>query len=174
MNDDPIIIGSTIRTLDCGKRTHGLEDRSVMIGLVDQLIGEFPHNSWYATVVFANGRITQRGHRTMTRAPAPDVCHRMVECGVMLNRELHHGGCWIVVWHDNRMSFMWRDADGDAAFVQQINEPWIRIKAWADTEFTDRAELAWHQFREQIKMMALKPEHMMLLAKRQGLSAAWH
>lgn len=130
----------------------------VTAGLLDQLREEYGE-SWYACVMFAEGHCSMRGATDTTPEPAWQTRDAMFRCSVKLNRDLHHGGCWTVVWHLDRMSFMWRDEDGDAAFIQQFDEPWIRIKGWSTEEFCQRADAAWEAWRELLtKVFERKPE----------------
>lgn len=153
-----IAIPTTRRKLEFGVQTHRLPDEMVTVSLAEQLRGEYG-GGWYAIATFANGKAYCFGPDPTSPSPGGEVTSKMLSCALGLNRHLAHDGCWIVVWHSNRMSFLWRDSDGDAAFITQIDEPWMRIRMWSPEEFGDRAETAWQQWREMIlKWFERRPE----------------
>lgn len=169
-----LILPSTRRLLDFGVRTHRLSEEMVILGLVEQLMAEYGQ-SWYAIATFGNGKAFCFGRSEASPAPNGEVFNMMLACALGLNRNLHHDGCWIVVWHDKRLSFLWRDGDGDAAFIEQIDEPWPRIRMWSSQEFGERAEAAWQQWREMIfKLFDRRPEETIMRAQGQQSRGSVH
>lgn len=164
-----LILGTTMRIQNCGHATHKLEDELVTCGLVEQLCEELG-TSWYACVTFASGRMVTRGINRTTPGPNNQVRDTMHRTAAKLNRDLHHNGCWIVAWHFDRLIFLWRDWDGDLAFMTQIDEPWPRIQRWSVIEFCDRIEASFEAFREMLRTVELKPEHT--IKKAQGQQSA--
>jgi len=168
-----LILGTTQRILHCGHATHRLDDSMVIVGLVDQLRIELG-TSWYVAVTYSDGRVIMRGLTDRTPGPNFHVRETMLRTAAKLNRDLHHNGCWIVAWHLDRLVFMWRDWDGDLAFMTQIDEPWPRIRSWPVVEFCERVECSFEAFREHLRKVELKPEHLIKRAQGELPSATEH
>ncbi len=153
-----VIVPSTRRILRLGTSTHRLEDDRVTIGLAHQLNTEYGQ-SWYAMATFSNGRVFCFGRTDTSDAPPVEVLSAMLACAYRANLELHHDGCWIVIWHLDRLSFMWRDGDGDAQFLDQVDEPWDRARLMGVDNILERIETAWQTWHEMMfHQFERKPE----------------
>ena len=136
------VLGTTGRMIDCGRRLHRVDDGLVILNLATQIEFAGEGAEWYAVVLRSDGRGVLRGRTEQTPAPPQDVLDRMVELAVLLNRELHYGGHWIVFWADDRMQALYRDGNGHGLAVVNYDDPWPRIAPIPVNDLAERCEKA--------------------------------
>jgi len=136
------VLGTTGRTIDCGRALHRVDDRMVIEGLAGQIEFAGEGAEWYAVVLRGDGRGILRGRTDKTPAPPQDVLDRMVDLAVTLNRDLHRGGHWVVFWADDRMHALYRDAAGHGLAAVNYDDPWPRIAPLPVTDLAERCEKA--------------------------------
>lgn len=139
------VLGTTGRRLNVGRALHMVPDEIVVRRLASDLDYTAEGADWYAVVLFANGIGSIRGRGVKSPAPPPDALDRMVELAVMLNREVHFGGHWVVFWSDDRMQALYRDGQGNGLIAQKFDDPWARVKSWPLTDLAERCEAAMAQ-----------------------------
>ena len=153
------IFGTTVKRVHCGRSLHRVPTEVVFAGLREDC-AEFLGQGWYACVLLSDGSGVLRGNRERTKEPAQEVRDKMLAVAVMLNREQHNDGHWVIAWADGRLHMLWRDMDGDLQFVFEIDEPWVRVKDWPDTEFSARAEAGFRQWQEHMRAAERKPDEL--------------
>lgn len=141
---------STYQTVNCGQRLHNVSREIVVASLRDDLDSECT-GPWFAVVMHADGSGIMRGTREDTKPPPDDVLARMIDLSVMMNRDMHMDGHWIVLWSNHTLLAFWRDGDGDLQFTWGVDEPWVRIRHWPTLEFATRASFAWDRWKEHMK-----------------------
>jgi len=149
------IFGTTAVRLHAGRKLHNVRTEVVFASLLADCV-TFLAPGWYACVMLEDGQGWMRGRLDTTRQPAQDVRDKLFAVAVMLNREHHQGGHWVTAWAGGRMHMLWRDKDGDLQFTFEIDEPWVRVRAWPDTEFSDRATKGYDQWVEHMKAMVFR------------------
>lgn len=117
-------------------------------------------------------------------APAPDQQMFAQDLVKMLNKEICHGGRWIIEWthpgefHSvegvgtftrtyERWLMMWMDEDGDIQFSVENEEPMWVIMANGPMHWVGQAEDAWEQWK-LIMRDALAPTEGQLIHRAQG------
>lgn len=154
-----LMLGGSAQRFHVGKSLHPVATEVVFAGLREDckdLLGP----GWYACVLLSDGTGVMRGNSLRTPKPSKDVTDRLVDIGVMLNRELHHGGHWVTAWAEEHIHMLWRDQDGDLQFTIEVDDPWMRVRLWPDTEFTDRAEVSMAQWKEHMRAAERKPDEV--------------
>ena len=136
------VLGTTGRMIDCGRRLHWVDDGLVILNLATQIEFAGEGAEWYAVVLRSDGRGMMRGRTEQTPPPPQDVLDRMVELAVLVNRELHYGGHWIVFWADDRMQALYRDGNGHGLAVVNYDDPWPRIAPIPVNDLAERCEKA--------------------------------
>ena len=144
------VVGSTGRQISVGKRLHLVADEIVTKRLKEDIDYTAEGAEWYAVLFWGNGLGMMRGRERMTPAPSEDVLKRMVDLAVLLNREMHYGGHWVVFWADDRMFALYRDAGGNGLVSQKFDDPWARVQTWPLLDLAQRCEAA---MAEGIAMM---------------------
>lgn len=116
---------------------------------------------WYAVVIEAGGHATLAGSDHDTSRPIDDVLTLMLDVARRLNRELHHDGHWLVVWHrEQRLCLVWRDHDAAIQFTDEWSEPWTRVKKLTVSDICQVAETAWQKWKELVAGVDVRPEQM--------------
>lgn len=136
------VLGTTGRMIDCGRRLHRVEDRMVIENLAPQIEFAGEGAEWYAVVLRSDGRGVLRGRTEQTPVPPQDVLDRMVELAVLLNRDLHYGGHWVVFWADDRLQALYRDCNGHGLAAVNYDDPWARVSQWPASDMAERCEKA--------------------------------
>jgi hypothetical protein len=121
--------------------------------------------AWYACLVAGDGSAAFFGIDVMVPAPSPEVCHKMLDVGRALNRNLADIGFWVVIWHpQQRMEILWSDDDGTPKFSVGFDDPWARVRRYKIDLFLTRAAdamIAYPQAREEtgvpVKFDRLRP-----------------
>lgn len=124
-------------------------------------------------------------------APAPDQQMFAQDLIKLLNREISHGGRWIIEWTHpgeffgaeglsaveacftrtyERWVMMWMDEDGDIQFSIENEEPMWVIMANGPLQWVEQAEDGWKQWKE-IMRDALAPSESQLIHRAQGETA---
>ena len=150
------MLGTTRREIDCGCRLHPVPAEEVTRKLIDD-IETIADGGWYAVVMFSDGRGAMRGLTETARLPPQDALDRMVDLAVLLNRDNHHNGHWVIIWSNERINMIWRalvthGADADrqdhVMFDVGLDEPWSRARLWSLEEMAERAEAGYAGARE--------------------------
>jgi hypothetical protein len=136
------VVGTTGRQISVAKRLHLVADEIAVRGLKENIEFTAEGAEWYAVVMFGNGLGIMRGRGERTAPPPADVLDRMVDLAVLLNREMHYGGHWVVFWADDRMHALYRDAGGNGLVSQKFDDPWVRVQTWPLTDLAERCEVA--------------------------------
>ncbi|CAB4144177.1 hypothetical protein UFOVP469_16 [uncultured Caudovirales phage] len=123
-------------------------------------LDETVEGAWWSFVIYDDGRAALVPQSPFAPRPPLSAEARMMEIGVMLNRELHHNGHWVVAWADGQINILWRDGDGDLQFVDTFDETWARIRRWPATTFVQSAERAWQRWRDHTLTAELKRGEM--------------
>ena len=147
---------STYLAFNCGQRLHNVERDTVTASLREDL-DEMCAGPWFAVVMHADGSGFMRGRTETTPAPPEEPLARMMDLAVVLNRDMHMDGHWIVLWANHTLSAYWRDRDGDLQCTWDVDEPWARIRLWPTLEFAGRAALAWDRWEEHMKRHQFSP-----------------
>lgn len=114
---------------------------------------------WYALLLKMGGGGAFAGHSHNTEVPPDDVLQKMLDVSKKLNRDLHHDGHWVVVWHRmKRLCLIWRDNDGALQFEIGCSDPWGRVQKWSDDDFAERAEAAWLEWAVRMEIVDVRPE----------------
>jgi hypothetical protein len=146
------IVGTTRRLVECGQSLHRMPDDELFKDLVEDIDRSLGlEGFWYAVVMLSNGQGNCGGLSETTRMPPPEPFQRMVDLAVLVNRESHHNGHWIIGWVNERIVGVWRGRarhrDEDAATVmlieQTLDEPWARAREWSLNEMAERLEAAY-------------------------------
>ena len=151
------VLGTTVRRINVGRALHMVPDEIVIRRLQSDIEYTAEGADWYAVVLLANGIGSIRGRGVKSPAPPEDVLERMVDLAVMLNREVHFGGHWVVFWADDRMHALYRDGQGNGLVSQKFDDPWARVKAWPVTDMAERCETAMAQGIVMMKDHGARP-----------------
>ena len=140
--------------------THRVPDFVAVHGL-DRHLGGLYGADWYAVFLKMLGDAVFAGQRPDTPAPDNDVQEKMLDISRKLNREVHHTGHWLVVWHRmGRLCLVWRDSDGGLQFTVEFPEPWISVARFTVDEIAVRAEMGWAEWARRMQIVDVKPEQM--------------
>lgn len=151
------VLGTTGRRINVGRALHMVPDEIVIRRLAADMDFTAEDADWYAVVLFSNGIGSIRGRGVNSPPPPPDALDRMVELAVLLNREVHFGGHWVVFWADDRMHALYRDAQGNGLVSQKFDDPWARVKTWPVTDMAERCEAAMAQGIVMMKDHGARP-----------------
>ena len=147
------IIGTGVLYRDTGIRLHRVPDRILGKGLQLDLDFVAEDSPWWACVAFSNGRIAFIPSVSDLTPLPEDWREKMIELAIMANRELHHGGHWVIAAADGALSALWRDADGDMQTENTFNEGWARIKAKPREEWIDVLDACWHEAERRLRAL---------------------
>lgn len=151
------LVGTTARMINCGRALHRVPDETVYANLKDHLDGAADEVEWYAVVLLSNGFGHIRGREERTAPPPAEPLERMIDLAVVLNRDLHHGGHWVVFWADDRMTALWRDGAGKPLIQQQFDDPWVRVRPWSADELAERCAAAMERARDMMNGHSFVP-----------------
>lgn len=151
-------------------RLHPVADFMCEAGVDTDLDDLYDEGDWYCLMLRGNGTGLFIGQTPDTLQPPHEAQEKMLDVAMMLNRDLHHMGHWIVVWRKSGyMCLVWRDNDAALQFDVTCEEPWVRVKGWADTEWTDRAEVQYTKWAYLMGLLDLKPEQQTIKPTPSGI-----
>lgn len=154
------------RTVDCGMRLHGVPDRIVGTDLAGQL-QRHVCPGWYAVVMFSDGRGVCMGVHDEIPSPPEAAVQWMVQAAVALNRELHHGGHWVVAWSDAQEPvLLWRDGDGDIHVAVEVSVKADKIEGYEVQRAVAMAGQALAESYERVRWLENGPQQIVNLAQR--------
>jgi thiamine phosphate synthase YjbQ (UPF0047 family) len=104
-----------------------------------------------------------------------------MELCTFLNREMHHGGRWVVGWAGQTnevtpgglivfgvpttMGLVWLDQDEDVQFTVEIDERLDDIIRSGPEHWCDQAEQAWREWASHIKEVDVRPDQTIKAAQ---------
>lgn len=96
---------------------HHVPDDIVKVRIGDDLDIHYGQN-WWTAIAFSSGQIVTMGSHNYGLIPNQTNKTRIMDLTVRLNRDLHHGGHWVVGFNfsEDMIFAIWRDKDGDAQF----------------------------------------------------------
>lgn len=146
---------------------HKVPDNLVLVDLANQLTEEFG-SDWYVVIAFSNGAFTRRGETDFGPLPDAEIRERMIDVALLLNKDVAHGGHWVVAWANSPkcLCALWRDADGDMQIPIYLDEPWPRVRKMTAAQFAQSCEEAHVIWLEHMyAVLELKPEETIKLAQ---------
>lgn len=167
MNMDGIWLAEErARLMDAGQRLHTLPNEIAIAGLREQL-DEHVGPGWWAMVFYADGRGMGRGQHPMVAGPAQPLWERMRGFGIVLNRELHLNGHWIVALNGAReVTCLWRDGDGDLHAVWEvIPDPGTKLEDWKDADILALAAQVLAETAKKIGLLELNADQQVKRAQ---------
>lgn len=167
------ILGTTKRLVDCGQSLHRVPDEIATASVVEQ-IRQFADGPWYACLMRANGRGTLRGESDTARRPPEEMVDTMLRLAVLLNREMHHDGHWVLFTSSGHITAFWRDRDGDVHFEITFDEPWSRFRAWPTQRFAQQCEAAYTAWADRLHMIEARGDKTIKAALGQAPAGPLH
>ena len=159
----------TLERVYTGQPSHRLPNTLLSAALLSSIVKFSAGRQWTAVIMLANGEMIVRASPDLRETPDADRMHFAREYARRLNREIHHGGAWVVVWYDSEeWTALWKDSDGDVQFTLDCNESWARIKNVPISKFMSDAEMTWQKWHlVWFEQIGIRPEQTMKLAQGQ-------
>lgn len=151
------VFGTGSFWIETGRKLHNLRDEVVRARLREDLDLVCEGETWTACVAFSSGRmaIVPRNPR---QAPLErGQMEKMVEVATMANREVHHGGHWVLAFSDGVLSALWRDWAGDLQFENTFNDTWARLRDMPREYWVDTLDGVYQAGCERIRGVGVDP-----------------
>lgn len=143
------------RAVRCGVRLHGVPDQIVMASLAGQLHRHVGAD-WYACVMFSDGDGICLGARDGVVPPPENVIAWLADKAIVLNKELHNNGHWIVAWSPaHEPVLIWRDGDGDIHVAVEVSAKAETIDTFDRVSILTQAAKALSEARERVGFLEL-------------------
>ena len=140
------IFGTGVIYRHAGMPLHHVADEYLGKGLRGDLDFACDGANWVACVCFGGGRIAIVPKSPIMPPLRQDQREKMVEVAILANRELHHGGHWVMAVADGELNALWRDWAGDLQFAQAWPETWSRVGEMAREDWADTLEACWREW----------------------------
>jgi len=159
------VFGAGAFWVEAGQKLHNVRDEIVRARLREDLDFVCEGETWTACVAFSSGRMVIVPRRPFLDPLPRGQMEKMIDVATMANREIHHGGHWVLAFSDGLLSALWRDADGDLHFENTFPDNWVRMQAQPREYWVDTLDAIHAAGTQRVRQVGIDPNAQIMRAQ---------